>query len=91
MRQKLFQRFVRRMKAMMLNTLPGMISCREFDQFVVDYLDGRLPDHQQHLFERHLRVCPDRRRFLDRYRATLALEQDAFNGGENGLVRCRKP
>ena len=57
--------------------LPGMITCREFDAFVIDYLDGTLPQRQRTLFERHLRVCPHCCRYLERYEATVHLASAA--------------
>ena len=85
MTRKPFHGLGRRLKALILKIVPGMITCREFDAFVVDYLDGRLPAAQRDLFERHLGVCADCRRFLDNYRATLEAEKIAFTDEEPGL------
>ena len=51
----------------MLNAMPGMITCREFEAFVVDYVDGSLSKEQIKLFERHLKFCSECRRYLDAY------------------------
>ena len=60
-----------RLKATAFRYLPGFITCRDFDAFVIDYLDGSLSDRQRVVFERHLRLCPPCNRFLDHYRTTV--------------------
>lgn len=57
----------RTIKGIMLQSLPGMITCAEFEQFIVDYLDDTLPVAQRKLFERHLRVCRECKDYLARY------------------------
>ena len=63
---------MRRLRGILMRWLPSMITCRELDAFLVDYLGGELPAKQRRLFERHIRFCPDCRRYLERYR--LAIE-----------------
>ena len=62
-----------RMKSLMMRHVPGLITCEEADDFLVDYLDGTLPERQRHVFERHIRMCPACRRYLDRQRKVVAL------------------
>jgi len=53
-----------------LRVSPRMISCREFNDFVYDYVEGDLTDKQLKLFERHMRVCPMCRQYLKTYIAS---------------------
>ncbi len=61
------------MKSLMMRYVPGYITCEEADDFVMDYLDGSLPERQRRVFERHIRMCPACKRHLDRQRKVLAL------------------
>ena len=54
------------------------MKCREFTEFIVDYLMGALPEETRALFERHISRCDNCRSYLSNYQATLALEQEAF-------------
>lgn len=49
---------------------PWMITCREFDQSIYDYVEGDLSEHQLTVFNRHKRACPICRNFLKTYSAT---------------------
>lgn len=53
--------------------IPLTITCREFDDFIMEYLDGALPRRERLLFEVHLRSCRECRAYLKRYRETLTL------------------
>ena len=50
-----------------------MITCREFEAFMVDYFEGDLPWAQRIIFNMHLAVCAECRRYLRAYRQSLAL------------------
>jgi len=63
----------RKLRGWMLSNIPGMITCRQFDGFLVDYLDGALPPGPRRRFELHLAVCRECRRYLAGYRRTIAL------------------
>jgi anti-sigma factor RsiW len=54
------------------------MTCREFVDFIVGYLDGDLPADVQQPFEHHLSRCPDCDRYLRQYRATVAAGRPAF-------------
>jgi len=51
----------------MLRHIPGHITCREFEAFLSDYVEGRLSDEQLKLFNRHMSVCPFCRTSLASY------------------------
>ena len=54
------------------------MTCREFAQFIADYLSGELPADAKQRFERHLAVCPNCVAYLANYRDTIALGRRAF-------------
>ena len=54
------------------------MTCREATEFIMDYLTGQLAGDVVARFERHLSRCEACRTYLASYRATLAMEQDAF-------------
>ncbi|MCK6370180.1 MAG: anti-sigma factor [Gammaproteobacteria bacterium] len=54
-------------------TLPGLITCAEAEQFIDDYLDGRLAERERTTFERHIRLCPPCQSYLDAYRRSVTL------------------
>ena len=62
--------------------LPGMINCREFEDFIIDYLEGFLPLHQNKIFERHLRGCSECQIYLKAYEAAKNLGIEAFEDPE---------
>ncbi len=67
----------RKLRALMMRTMPGMVSCQELGGFMVDYLEGTLPKGQRRTFDRHLRLCRDCRRYLEAYQRTITLSQAA--------------
>ena len=69
---------MRKAKAMMLRRGPMMLTCRDFDAFILDYLADGLSPAQRRVFELHLRICRHCRSYLDGYRQTVALEKAAF-------------
>ncbi|MEO8190567.1 MAG: sigma-70 family RNA polymerase sigma factor [Acidobacteriota bacterium] len=54
-------------------TIPLVITCRQFEDFVADFVDGSLPAARRRQFELHLRTCHECRQYLARYRQTIAL------------------
>lgn len=54
------------------------MTCREFVDFIMGYLEGDLPAEVQAPFERHLSRCPDCERYLRHYRATVEAGRTAF-------------
>ena len=49
------------------------MNCREFVEFLMDYLDESLPSNQLHTFRQHLQACPGCETYLDTYRETVKL------------------
>jgi anti-sigma factor RsiW len=54
------------------------MNCREFTEFLHEYLFGNLPGEERAAFEDHLAECPWCVAYLDSYRKTIQLEQAAF-------------
>ena len=55
-----------------------MLTCLEFEDFIIDYLDGNLPDRQRRLFDLHLKVCRECREYLRAYRLSIYLARNSL-------------
>lgn len=66
------------------------MTCREFADFIADFLDGALPEPERVAFERHLGRCANCTRYLESYRASVALGKRAFVDG-NAAVPIEVP
>lgn len=73
-----WSRVARMAKGIMLRHGPMMMTCAEFETFILDYLSGRLPSAQKRIFEVHLKVCRECRDYLKAYQRTVALEKAVF-------------
>ena len=62
-----------------------MLTCREFDEFMLDYLDGELPVWRKYMCWLHVRMCKECARFVQKYRRTIALEQSAFDSPDEAV------
>ena len=47
------------------------MNCREFVDFLMEYLDGRLDASQAAVFQEHMRECPPCEVYLDTYQETI--------------------
>ena len=54
------------------------MNCREFTEFLHEYLFGNLPAEQRAEFDKHLAECPWCVAYLESYKKTMLLEQSAF-------------
>ncbi len=61
------------------------MTCREFAEFMSDYLSGDLGVDVRGPFERHLSRCPSCHAYLAQYRATVAAGKDAFTELDRAL------
>ena len=59
--------------------LPAMITCNEFESFILAYLEGELPKTQKVVFEMHLKVCRECKEYLRAYQASLDLAKKAHD------------
>ncbi len=72
------------------------VTCQECVDFLLDYVDGLLPEEQRFKFESHVAFCEDCQVFLDNYRKTASMtaglgrdERAAATGGiPTGLIKA---
>ena len=57
---------------------PLMITCEEFEDFILAYLEEDLPAKQKFIFELHIKVCRECRDYLKAYRASMDLTKQAL-------------
>jgi len=62
----------------------GMITCREFIEFLMAYLSEELPESQRSRFEAHLAGCKSCVAYMDSYLKTVDLEKAALADPESG-------
>jgi anti-sigma factor RsiW len=55
------------------------VTCREFADFMADYLSGELPADVRVRFEHHLSVCTNCVKYLAGYQGAIALGKRAFD------------
>ena len=73
---------MRRVKGLMLRYMHGMITCREFEAFVLRYLDNELTERERTVFERHLKFCRECREYLAAYRRSIELGRAVISEGD---------
>lgn len=61
------------------------MTCRELVDFLLDYLEGELPDDSRRVFEAHLGECPPCQAYLDTYTETIRLGRLACRDAEASL------
>ncbi len=71
--------FGRAVRGIMFKLLPFVMTCREFEGFILDYLDDRLSTKARWLFRLHLLFCRDCRAYLAAYRRSVRLNQAVFS------------
>jgi anti-sigma factor RsiW len=67
------------------------MNCREFTEFLHDYLFGDLPARERAEFEKHLAECPWCVAYLDSYKKTILLTKEAFSASGNGSPPADAP
>lgn len=55
------------------------MTCREFADFIMDYMTGELPGDERALFERHLQRCPHCPEYLKQYEDSVKAGRRAFD------------
>jgi len=65
-------------KGKMMRHMPNMITCVEFEEFIIDYLEGTLSQTDQLKFEKHIRFCRECREYLTAYQHSIELGRIAF-------------
>ncbi len=64
--------------------MQNTLTCREFVEFLADYLEGRLPEDQLARFNGHLAACPSCVSYARSYKDTVRL-------GKSVLPRREEP
>ena len=59
------------------------MTCKDFIEFLIDYVEGGLPNVQQVLFEEHLKVCSSCVAYLSNYRDVVELSKAALCGPDS--------
>jgi anti-sigma factor RsiW len=72
-------------KGQMLNRMHNMITCKEFEEFIIEYLDGELPARQREIFEFHMRICRECREYLAAYNRTIEISRASFDSARNKI------
>jgi predicted anti-sigma-YlaC factor YlaD len=62
-----------------------VLTCREFVEFLDDYLEGRLPEHVLAHFHEHLSACPSCVAYARTYQDTVRLAKKAI--GDDAPVK----
>ena len=55
------------------------MTCREFADFMADYMSGELPAAVKTAFDHHLTLCVNCRKYLTSYEETVKLGKRAFD------------
>jgi anti-sigma factor (TIGR02949 family) len=58
------------------------VTCKEFFDFLMAYLDGELPGEERQLFQAHLDACPPCLVYLDTYQEAVRLGREACSAPE---------
>jgi anti-sigma factor RsiW len=61
------------------------VTCREFADFIADYLSGELPSDSRTAFDHHLGLCVNCQRYLTGYQETIRLGKRAFADDDAGV------
>jgi len=61
------------------------VTCREFADFLTDYLSNELSADSRTAFEDHLLVCVNCQRYLTSYKESVALGKHAFDDEDGPL------
>ena len=58
------------------------MNCREFVEFLMDWLEGGLPERQRTTFQQHMNDCPSCVTYLETYRETVRLGREVCGDPE---------
>jgi anti-sigma factor RsiW len=61
------------------------VTCREFADFMMDYLSGELSAERRAQFEQHVSLCANCRKYLTSYEETVKLGKAAFDDDKGSL------
>jgi anti-sigma factor RsiW len=61
------------------------VTCREFADFMAEYLSGEIPADVRERFESHLKICENCQKYLEGYEETIRLSRRAFEPDDRPL------
>jgi predicted anti-sigma-YlaC factor YlaD len=67
------------------------VTCREFTDFIGEYLSGELSAQTQAVFEEHLRLCVNCERYLTGYEDSIRLSKRAFEDKDAAATEAGVP
>lgn len=73
--------WMRRVKGVIMK-MPMMITCRQFEDFIIDYLEGTLPERQRKRFEFHMKICRECKEYLAAYKASMEAARQGMTDSE---------
>jgi len=62
-----------------------MLTCKQFDEFMIDYIEGNLPLWQKISCGLHVRMCRKCARFVEQYKRIILLEKNAYLEPDNSI------
>lgn len=62
------------------------MNCKEFVEFLMEYLEGGLPASERATFEAHMVDCPGCETYLETYGETIRLERECLCDPPDGPV-----
>ena len=75
------------MKREMLKTvIKFSMTCRHVENFLMDYLEGRLSFWIRIRFNFHLLMCPDCPKYIQEYKNTIALGKKIFETSDDEAI-----
>jgi len=63
-----------------------MLTCKEFDEFMIDYLEGSLPVWQKYMCWLHVKMCRECALFVQQYQKVIKLGKNAFDSPNDDPV-----
>lgn len=76
---------MRWLKGQMLKRIHGMLTCREFEEFVLAYFEGELTRQQLNRFNIHLRICRECREYIAAYQRALEINKAVLGAPDKPL------
>ena len=67
------------------------MSCREFVEFLMAYLDDELAQRERQVFEGHIEDCPSCGDYLNSYRTTVRLGQELCGSDDEVPAEVPEP
>jgi len=62
------------------------IDCESLENFVVEFLDGQLPQETRQAFLKHIEECKHCKEYLQSYRKSIDLSKAALNGDDTNAA-----